>query len=146
MALHDADDEHGDADHRHMMISRPRLAALCAMASQCWMQGRIDAAVRYSDSDQEAIRSGRGEMPFGTEGLLGGAYLAIGQPERWAEWCSDQLARGRDTHAFTRTCLVYALTIAGRRKGALAPESATPACPRSRRPSISRTPPLPQQE
>ena len=58
-------------------------------------------------------RSGRGEVPFGLEGLAGGAYLAIGQPERWVEWCRAQLARGRDTHAFTRACLVMALVFAG---------------------------------
>jgi predicted ATPase/class 3 adenylate cyclase len=101
-------------------VDHPRLAALCAMASQCWMHGRIDAAVRYSENGQEAIRTGSGEMPFGTEGLLGGAYLGIGQPERWVEWCREQLARGRDTHAFTRTMLVYALTIAGWRDAAMA--------------------------
>ena len=31
------------------------------------------------------------------------------------EWCRAQLARGRDTHAFTRASLVIALTIAGSR-------------------------------
>ena len=46
-------------------------------------------------------------------GWLGGAYMAIGQPERWVEWCRAQLARGRDTHTFTRACLVFALVIAG---------------------------------
>ena len=53
------------------------------------------------------------EVPFGVEGLLGGAYLVIGQPERWVEWCRAQLARGRDTHTITRATLVFALTIAG---------------------------------
>ena len=59
------------------------------------------------------IGSGRDEVPFGIEGMLGAAYLVIGQPERSVEWCRAQLARGRDTHAFTRACLVVALTIAG---------------------------------
>ena len=83
------------------------------MASQCYMAGRIEEAVRYSDAGQTVIGSGRGEVPFGIEGLLGGAYVAIGQPERSVEWCRAQLARGRDTHALTRACLVVALTIAG---------------------------------
>ena len=48
-------------------------------------------------------------MPFGLEGVLGGAYSAIGQPERMVEWCRAQLARGRDTHTLTRACLVFAL-------------------------------------
>ena len=59
------------------------------------------------------IGSGRDEVPFGLEGLLGVAYLVIGQPERWVEWCRAQLARGRDTHTFTRSALVIALTFAG---------------------------------
>ena len=59
------------------------------------------------------IGSGRDEVPYGLEGLLGAAYLYIGQPERWVEWCRAQLARGRDTHAFTRASLVIALAIAG---------------------------------
>jgi hypothetical protein len=45
--------------------------------------------------------------------MLGGSYINIGQPERWVELCRAQLARGRDTHAFTRACLVVALTVAG---------------------------------
>ena len=34
-------------------------------------------------------------------------------PNGTVEWCRAQLARGRDTHALTRACLVFALTIAG---------------------------------
>ena len=83
------------------------------MASQCYMAGRIEAAVGYSDAGQTVIGSGRDEVPFGIEGLLGGAYLLIGQPERQVEWCRAQLARGRDTHTLTRACLVVALTVAG---------------------------------
>ena len=51
--------------------------------------------------------------PTASQGWLGGAYLSIGQPERSVEWCRAQLARGRDTHASTRACLVIALAIAG---------------------------------
>ena len=87
-------------------VDHPRLAFLYVMASQCWMAGRIEAAVRYSDAGQMVIGSGRDEVPFGIEGLLGAAYMAIGQPERWVEWCRAQLARGRDTHTLTRACLV----------------------------------------
>ena len=59
------------------------------------------------------MRSGSGEVPYGLEGLLGVAYVFIGQPERAVEWCRTQLACGRDTHAFTRATLVIALTFAG---------------------------------
>jgi predicted ATPase len=95
-------------------VDHPRLAFLFVMAVQCWMPGRIEAAVRYADAAQTVIGSGRQEeVPFGLEGLLGVAYMAVGQPERWVEWCRAQLARGRDTHIFTRACLVSALTFAG---------------------------------
>jgi hypothetical protein len=59
------------------------------------------------------VGSGRDEMPFGIEGWLGAAYLVIGQPGKWVEWCRAQLARSRDTHTLTRTCLVLALTVEG---------------------------------
>jgi predicted ATPase/class 3 adenylate cyclase len=94
-------------------VDHPRLAALYVMASQCWMPGRIEEAVRYSDGGQMVIGSGADEVPFGIDGWLGASYLVIGQPGRWAEWCRAQLARGRDTHTLTRTCLVLALTAAG---------------------------------
>ena len=101
-------------------VDHPRLAALYVTASQCWMAGRIEAAVGYSDAGQTLIASGRNELQFGTEGVLGGAYTAVGHPERTVEWCRAQLARDRDTHTFTRTCLVLALALAGSREEAMA--------------------------
>jgi predicted ATPase len=94
-------------------VDHPRLAALYVMASACWNAGRIEAAVGYSDAAQRVIASGRYEVPFGIEGVLGAAYLTIGQPERCVEWCRTQLARGRDTHRITRACLTIALAMTG---------------------------------
>jgi predicted ATPase/class 3 adenylate cyclase len=94
-------------------VDHPRLAFLYTLASHCWYPGRINEAVRYSDAGQAVINSGRCEVPFGFEGVLGNPYLAIGQPERCVEWCRAQLARGRDTHAFTKATLTIALTMAG---------------------------------
>jgi predicted ATPase len=94
-------------------IDHPRLAFLYVMASQCYLAGRIDPAVRYSDAGQEVIGSGRAEVPFGLEGFLGGSYLAIGHAERWVEWCRAQLARGLDTHTVTRACLLIGLALTG---------------------------------
>jgi predicted ATPase len=94
-------------------IDHPRLGFLYVMAAQCWNPGRIEAAVRYSDAAQPVISSGRHEVTFSLEALLGTAYLAIGQPERQVEWCRAQLARGRDNHTLTRAALVYATTYAG---------------------------------
>jgi predicted ATPase len=94
-------------------VDHPRLAALYVGASQCWMPGRIEEAVRYCDAGQMVIGTGSGAVPYGTEGWLGSAYLFIGQAERWVEWCRAQLARGSDTHTLTRICLVMALSVAG---------------------------------
>jgi hypothetical protein len=83
------------------------------VASQCWIVGRIEEAVGYSDAGQTVIGNGHYEVPFGIEGALGNVYAYIGQPERYVEWCRARLARGRDTRAVTRASLVNALTIAG---------------------------------
>jgi predicted ATPase/class 3 adenylate cyclase len=92
-------------------VDHPRLAFIYVIASLCWMSGRIEAAVGYSDAGQEVIDSGGSELPFGISGALGGVYWAIGQPERTVESCRVQLARGRDTHGFIRGSLVLALTV-----------------------------------
>jgi predicted ATPase len=101
-------------------VDHPRLAFLYVMASQCWMLGRIEAAVGYSDAGQVAISRGHGEGPLGVEALLCSPYLTIGQPQRSVGWCRDQLARGRDAHSFTRTGLVISLTMAGSGEEAMA--------------------------
>ncbi len=93
-------------------VDHPRLATLYVLAAQCWRPGRIEEAVGYADTGQTVIGSG-GQVPFGQEGVLGVVYLVIGQPERLAEWCRAQLARGHDTHTFTRAYLVFALAAAG---------------------------------
>jgi hypothetical protein len=82
------------------------------LASQCYTTGRIEEAVGYADAGQTVIGSG-GEVPFGIEGTLAAVYMATGQPERGVEWCRAQLARGRDTHTFTRYWLVAMLAMAG---------------------------------
>jgi len=94
-------------------VDHPRLAALCVMASYCWWPGRIEAAVRYADAAQLVMGSGRDQVPFGAAGNAGSAYVTIGQPERWVEWCRALLARGPDTHTLTRSALAFALAVAG---------------------------------
>jgi hypothetical protein len=101
-------------------VDHPRLATLYVFASLCWAAGRVEAAVHYADDGQMVVGSGRHEVPFGTEGLLGNAYIAAGQPERTVDWCRAQLARGRDTHTLTRACIVFALATAGSREEARA--------------------------
>jgi predicted ATPase len=104
-------------------VGHPGLAFLYVIASLCYATGRPEAAVQYSDAGQTAMRSGRGEVPFGFEAVLGGPYLAIAQPERAVEWFRAQLARGRDTHTLTRAALVLALTNAGCADDAMAAAS-----------------------
>ncbi|WP_308124107.1 hypothetical protein [Mycolicibacterium xanthum] len=94
-------------------VDHPRLAYLYVTASQCCLAGRPEAALRYSSAGQTVVSAGRGEVPFGLEEKLGAAFVFIGQPERAAEWCRTQLARGRDTHTLTWASLVLSLAIAG---------------------------------
>jgi hypothetical protein len=94
-------------------VDHPRLAFLYFVASQCYMTGRIEAAVRYADAGQTVLGTNCHELPFGFEGMLGAAYLLSGQPQRTVEWCRAQIARGRDTHTLTRSTLIVALTMAG---------------------------------
>ena len=94
-------------------VDHPRLAFLYVLASQCYTTGRIEAAVGYSDAGQIVLGRSREALPYGIEGMLGVVYLAIGQPERWAELCRAQLARRRDTHVAIRSWLVIALSLAG---------------------------------
>jgi tetratricopeptide (TPR) repeat protein len=91
----------------------PRLTALYAMASLCYMVGRNDPAIRYTEAAQSAVSSGSDPVPYGAEAFIGSAYPAVGQPERWIRCCRAQLARGRDTHSLTTTSLVIGLSITG---------------------------------
>ena len=96
-------------------VHHPRLAALYVMAAMCYTAGRVEEAVRYADAGRLVIDNGEfDEVPYGQEGVLGGSYGAIGQPERAVEWCRAQLARDRDTHGITADNLVLALMAAGR--------------------------------
>jgi predicted ATPase len=94
-------------------VDHPRLAFLYVIASQCWMTGRIEAAVGYCDAGQIVVGRSREALPYGIEAWLGLVYLAIGQPGRLAELCRAQLARRRDTHVHIRAWLVVALAVAG---------------------------------
>ena len=83
-------------------VGHPRLGYLFVMAAQCWMDGRIEAAVHYGDEGEQVLDSGRSGVPFGLETLLGGAYMAIGHSERWVECVRAQAGRGSDTHGIGR--------------------------------------------
>jgi hypothetical protein len=95
------------------VADHPRLAFLYVIASQCFTTGRIEAAVRYSDAGQIVLDKSREALPGGIEAMLGAVYLAIGQPDRLAEWCRAQLTRRRHSHVHIRAYLVVALSLAG---------------------------------
>ena len=104
-----------------LAIDHPRLATLYVVASNCYMAGRIDPGIRYTEAAEQRVISGGSDhhVPY-AECSLGGAYVAVGQPERWIERCRARLARGLDTDAVTRTSLVIALMAAGSADEAMA--------------------------
>ena len=100
-------------------VDHPRLAFMYLVASLCWMVGRVEAAIGYTDACQTLLSSGGCEVPFGVDGLIGAVYLAIGQPERYVEASRAQLARGRGANPIARASLVLALAAAGSRHEAM---------------------------
>ncbi|WP_308204908.1 NB-ARC domain-containing protein [Mycobacterium barrassiae] len=101
-------------------VNHRRLAYLCTMASGCWFVGRLEEAVRYSDSGHAALRTSADEIPFGFAGILGSPYLAIGQPDQAVEQCRTRLAERGNKHPVIVADLVMFLTIAGRDEEAMA--------------------------
>jgi hypothetical protein len=95
-------------------FNHPRLAALCVMASQCFVIGRIEEAVRYSDIGESVIAAGGDTAPYdAAESWLGSSYLTIGQPQRSVELCRARLLRGGHTNTSTWASLILWLTVAG---------------------------------
>ena len=96
-------------------VNHAQLGALCAMASQCWMNGRLDDGVRFAARAIHALNEGgTSDAPYGIDGLIGGAYVTGGLPVPAVDWYSSQLERGRDPYTLNRVGLTLALLIAGR--------------------------------
>ncbi|HUO36643.1 MAG TPA: adenylate/guanylate cyclase domain-containing protein, partial [Mycobacterium sp.] len=53
-------------------VDHPRLAFLYVIASLCWVAGRIEAAVAYSEAGQTVIGSSPDEVPYGMQAWLAG--------------------------------------------------------------------------
>ncbi|WP_324686205.1 hypothetical protein [Mycobacterium sp. 94-17] len=94
-------------------VNHPRLAALYVMASNCYMAGRVDPAIHYTEVAERAISVGSEHIPYGAEGYVGGAYVTVRQPDRWIRWLRSQLARGPDDHAYITANLLIALSATG---------------------------------
>ena len=101
-------------------VDHPRLADLYVMATHCWMVGRVDEALRYSDAGKILIAgSGYKALP-GFESWLAGAHINVGLAQPEIEWLRGLLARGQDPYALTRAGLVFALMRAGYHAEAMA--------------------------
>jgi tetratricopeptide (TPR) repeat protein len=101
-------------------VDHPQLAALYAMASMCWMVGRVEEALCYCDAGQIVFLAGGGapNLIFGC--FLGATYMQIGHTERSIEWFRSLLALGHDPLAMSRSDLVLALVRAGSHEEAMA--------------------------
>jgi predicted ATPase/class 3 adenylate cyclase len=97
----------------------PRLAEVYAFASLCYLTGRVDDGVRYTDAAQIVLTERRDVLPYPLDGMIGGAYTSSGHPERWIEWCRAQLQHGSDSVGI-RACLLFGLVHAGSGEEAIA--------------------------
>jgi predicted ATPase/class 3 adenylate cyclase len=97
------------------------LAVLYVTATQVYLLGRIDDAIRYGTSAQRLVRDGHFDrFPFGYGAYHASPYIAVGAPERWAEGCRLELEHDDDSHGHARASLAMALSLAGAEKEALA--------------------------
>jgi predicted ATPase/class 3 adenylate cyclase len=92
------------ADHR-------RLATLCVMASACYVTGRIEESLRYSQAAERALVEGRDEVPYGRMAWSLGGHMAAGKLQQWIDFCRAELTRNINRDVFTRACLVMALAM-----------------------------------
>ncbi|WNG93549.1 hypothetical protein [Mycobacterium sp. ITM-2016-00318] len=73
------------------------------------MAGRVDDAVGYAEAAQEAVTSGRfDEVSKDAEDGIGSPYAAIGQTDRWVEWCLTVIARRPATNVHAKALLAIA--------------------------------------
>jgi predicted ATPase len=109
-------------------VDHRRLAQLYVMAAQCYLAGRSEDFLGYAEAGQMVVESGRFEaVPYEFEAMLGSAYAALGQPERWVEVCRSVIARSPGTHTLARALLAVALTFADAHDEALAASEGLPA-------------------
>jgi predicted ATPase len=94
------------------VADHPRLAEMYAVASLCYLTGRLDDSIRYTDAARVVLADRRDVLPSIFDGMIGGAYTYIGNPERWIAWCRAQLQLGPDS-VHIRACLVFGLVHAG---------------------------------
>jgi predicted ATPase len=98
-----------------------RLASLCAIASLCYMAGRVDDAPAYSAAGEAALYNSDVGAAFSPEQLwLGAVYSVTGDANRYIASYSAHMTQGRDVHQLSRGCVVIALLLAERNEEARA--------------------------
>jgi predicted ATPase/class 3 adenylate cyclase len=104
-----------------------RLAQLYSIATLCFTSGRIDEAVEYAAAGQKALLSGLFD-PIRPEGeaSIGSPYAAIGQVDRWVDWCRTVMPRHNPPHIHTRATFTLALKMAGQDDEAVAVSAELP--------------------
>jgi predicted ATPase len=101
-------------------VDHPRLASLYVMAKHCFMVGRVEEALRYSDAGKNVVAGSGYEALSGFESWLAGAHINIGLAQPEIEWLRSLLARDQDPYALARAALVFALMRAGSHAEAMA--------------------------
>jgi predicted ATPase len=102
-------------------VQHRRLAQLCSIAVLCFTAGRIDDAVAYSAVGQEAVRSGRfDEVRNEAKASLASPYAAIGEIDRWVDWCRYVIGSEPEPHLHTRGVFTLALKMSGADEEAVA--------------------------
>ena len=82
---------------------------LYVVAALCWMAGRIDDAIAYSDRRQRWCAPAAERCRSDLMGLLGGTYMVIGELEKALEWEDRYLDRRSDPLAISRSNRVLAV-------------------------------------
>jgi tetratricopeptide (TPR) repeat protein len=91
-----------------------RLAQLYVLAAHCFIIGRVDDAIGYIEASRQLMASGHfAKVPHDLEAWFGGAYIAQGQPERWAALCRDIIAQEPGAHTTAHGFLALELSIVG---------------------------------
>ncbi|WP_231988805.1 adenylate/guanylate cyclase domain-containing protein [Mycobacterium sp. 1274761.0] len=98
----------------------PEFVSVCGVATLCYLLGRGDDALAYSEAGQQALAGSHADVPLSPEQLwLGAVYSAIDVPDRYVAFFREQRQRGPDPLQFARGCLAIALINAGRVQEAL---------------------------
>jgi hypothetical protein len=109
-------------------VQHRRLAQLYSMAVLCFTTGRVAEALPYAAAGQEAVLSGRyDDIRPEAEASLGSPLSAIGEFDRWVQWCRIVMARHAHPHIHTRGIFTMALTMSGAEDEAVAVAEPLPA-------------------